>query len=239
MRPRLIWKLASTGRKVLSAAWLTAGMTGLRRDDVLAMPSMGTGRRRPVASGSPSLLRTNLTPLMLPSSSPMISTGLTRNSMRHALALGLAQLLLVHDELRAGAPVGDGHVLGAVAEAGPRAVHGRVAAADDDHVLADLELLAEVGLLHEVDAVLDALEVVAGDVERHRVHGARADGDRVELLVQLLEGDVAADAGVEVEGHAEALDELVVHLDGFARQAEGGHADEHACRRPWAARRRR
>ena len=54
-----------------------------------------------------------------------------------ALALGLAQLLLVHDQLRAGAPVGDGDVLGAVAEARARAVHGGVAAADDDDVLAD------------------------------------------------------------------------------------------------------
>ena len=54
-----------------------------------------------------------------------------------ALALGLAQLLLVHDELGAGAAVGDRHVLGAVAQARARAVHGGVAAADDDDVVAD------------------------------------------------------------------------------------------------------
>ena len=84
----------------------------------------------------------------------------------HAFALGLAQLLLVDDELGARPAVGDGHVLGAVAQARARAVHRGVAAADDDDVVADLERLAEVGLLHEVDAVLDALEVAARDVER-------------------------------------------------------------------------
>src|SRR4029079_4043762 len=60
----------------------------------------------------------------------------------HALALGLAQLLLVDDQLRPGAPVDDGHVLGAVAERRPRAVHCGVAAADHHDVLADLDRLA-------------------------------------------------------------------------------------------------
>ena len=113
-----------------------------------------------------------------------------------AFALGLAQLLLVDDELGAGPPVDDRDVLGAVAEARPRAVHRGVAAADDDDVLADLERLAEVGLLHEVDAVVDALEVRAGDVERDRVHRARRDGDRVEVALELVEGDVDADRRV-------------------------------------------
>ena len=71
------------------------------------------------------------------------------------------------------------------------------------------------------------LEVVAGHVQGHRVHGAGADGDGVELLLELLEGDVAADARVEAEGDAQALHEPEVHLDGLARQPEGGHADEH------------
>ena len=95
-----------------------------------------------------------------------------------AFAFGLAELLLVDDELRTGAPVDDRDTLGAVAEAGPRAVHGRVAATDDDDVGADLERLAEVRLLHEIDAVVDALEIRAGDVERDGIHRARGDGDR-------------------------------------------------------------
>ena len=79
-RPRLISKFASTGRKVRSAACDTAGMT------VCALitnsePSIGTGERRPDASGSPRRLRMNLTPATLPSS-PSTSIGLARNSIR-------------------------------------------------------------------------------------------------------------------------------------------------------------
>ena len=48
-----------------------------------------------------------------------------------------------------------------------------------------------------------------------------------KLALQLLEGDVPPDARVVPEGHAEPLDEPDVHLDGLARQTEGGHADEH------------
>ena len=144
-----------------------------------------------------------------------------------ALALGLAQLLLVDDELGAGAPVDDRDALGAVAEARPRAVHRGVAAADDDDVGPDLERLAEVGLLHEVDAVVDALELGARDVERDRVHRAGRDRDRVEVALELVERDVHADRRVEDEPDAEPLDEPDVHLDRLARQAERRDADEH------------
>ena len=144
-----------------------------------------------------------------------------------ALALRLAELLLVDDELGAGPPVGDRHVLGAVAEARPRAVHRRVAAADDDDVATDLERLAEVRLPHEVDAVLDALEVGPGDVEGDGVHRAGADRDRLVVALEVLEQDVPADRRVVVERHAEALDEPDVHLDRLARQAERRDADEH------------
>ena len=96
-----------------------------------------------------------------------------------ALALRLAELLLVDDQLGPRPAVDDRDVLGAVAERRPRAVHRGVAAADDHDVLADLDRLAEVGLLHEVDAVLDALELRTGHVEGHGVHRAGGDRDRV------------------------------------------------------------
>src|SRR4029079_16101200 len=51
-RPRLISNLASTGRKVRSAAWDTAGMTvwaGMTNSE----PSIGTGERAPEGAGSP------------------------------------------------------------------------------------------------------------------------------------------------------------------------------------------
>ena len=168
----------------------------------------------------------NLTPVTLPSS-PSDLDRAGQELHPDALALGLAQLLLVDDQLGARPAVDDGDAVGAVAEAGPRAVHRGVAAADDDDVRADLERLAEVGLLHEVDAVVDALELGARDVERHRVHGPGGDRDRVEVALELLERDVDADRRVVDEPDAEALDEPDVHLDRLAREAERGDADEH------------
>src|SRR5207342_1590961 len=99
----------------------------------------------------------------------------------------------------------------------PRTVHRGVAATDDDDVAADLDRLAEVRLLHEVDAVLDALEICPGDVECDRVHRAGGDGDAIEVALELVEGDVRADRGVEHEGHTKALHEPHVHLDRLAR----------------------
>src|SRR3954466_8956187 len=52
-RPRLTSKSASTGRKVRSAAWDTAGMTTSALISN-SEPGIGTGDRRPEASGSPS-----------------------------------------------------------------------------------------------------------------------------------------------------------------------------------------
>ena len=154
-------------------------------------PSIGTGERRPEASGSPSRLRMKRTAGDL----AVLADDLDRAGQElhpDAFALGLAQLLLVDDELGAGPPVDDRDAVGAVAQARPRAVHRGVAAADDDDVGPDLERLAEVGLLHEVDAVVDALEVGARDVERDRVHRAGGDRDRVEVALELVERDVDA-----------------------------------------------
>ena len=78
-RPRLISNVASTGSIVRSAACDTAGMT-VSALTTNSEPGIGTGERRPEASGSPSLLRMNFTPVRWPSS-PISSTGLTRNSM--------------------------------------------------------------------------------------------------------------------------------------------------------------
>ena len=220
MRPRRISNDDSTGRNVLSAAWLTAGMT-VWAGTTNSAPSMGTGRAPPRGIG---LTEAVADEAHAGDVALAVSDDLDRADEElhaHALALRLAELLLVDDELGTGAPVRDRHVLRAVAEAGARAVHRRVAAADDDDVPPDLDRLAEVGRLHEVDAVLDAGEVVARHVQRHGVHRAGADGDRVEPLLELLERDVSPDARVVAEGHAEPLDQARVHLDGLAREAEG------------------
>ena len=61
-----------------SAAWETAGMT-VSAGTTNSEPSIGSGERRPEASGSPSRLRMNRTPVSVPSS-PTSSIGLTRKS---------------------------------------------------------------------------------------------------------------------------------------------------------------
>ena len=66
-----------------------------------------------------------------------------------------------------------------------------------------------------------------GHVEVDRVHRAGADGDRVEVALEVLERDVDADRGAVQEPDAQPLDQPDVHLDRLARQAEGRHADEH------------
>ena len=145
----------------------------------------------------------------------------------NAFALGLAQLLLVDDELGTRAPIDDRDTVRAVAQARPRAVHRGIATTDDDDVRADLKGLTEVRLLHEVDAVVDTFEVTARDIQGDRVHRPGGDGDGIEVSLQLLEADVLADGRVVHECGPEAFDEADVHLDRLARQPEGRDADEH------------
>ena len=185
-RPRLISNFASTGRKVRSAACDTAGMTVWAGDDELGSldrhrraAARGVGLAEAVAdepdAGDLAVLAEDL-------------DRAGEELHPDALALGLAELLLVDDELGARPAIGDRDAFSAPwRRLVARAVHRGVAAADDDDVGADLERLAEVRLLHEVDAVVDALELGARDVERDRVHRAGRDGDRVEVALELLE----------------------------------------------------
>src|SRR5207249_429190 len=131
------------------------------------------------------------------------------------------------------APVDDRDVVGAMAKTRPRTVHRGVAATDDDNVLAHRERLAQVRDLHEVDAVLDSLEISTRNVEDHGIHRAGRDRDSVEVALELLEGDVDADRRVVDERDPEALDEADVHLDRLARQTERGNADEHRAPGVW------
>ena len=116
-----------------------------------------------------------------------------------------------------------------VAERGARAVHGGVPAADHHHVAANAERIAKVGGLHKVNAVDEPLKVAPWHIKRNRIHGARADGDRVEVFLELLEGDVPADLRVVDELHAELLNQAYVRLNRFAWESEGGDADQHGA----------
>ena len=50
-----------------------------------------------------------------------------------------------------------------LAGGGARHVHGHVAAADDDHFLADGEPVAEIHVEQEIDALVNAVEIDAGN----------------------------------------------------------------------------
>src|SRR3990172_5440492 len=150
-RPRLTSKADSTGRKVRSAACETAGMmrsAGMTNSE----PSIGTGDRRPGASGAPSRFQTNFTPVTWP------------------LPPGPPHPPPAPHELGPRPAVDDRDSVGSVAQRGARTVHGRVAATDDHDVAADRNLLAEVGALHEVDAVVHPFEVRTRDVDPHPLH---------------------------------------------------------------------
>ena len=152
----------------------------------------------------------------------------------------MVQLGAAGGHLGLGAAVGDDRALGAQALGGADGVHGHVAAAEDDDVLAVLGrgvVLREVVRLHEVHAgeVLvgeeDVRQVLAGDVEELRQARARGDVDGVEALLEELVGvgDVAHDRVVlELDAHLfQAVD---LALDDRLRQTELGDAvDEHAA----------
>ena len=224
--PRWRFSLApNSPSTLLSDAWLVQGMT-MSHGIVNSLPGIGSGLRRPLASGGPRRVRWKTMPVTLPS---FVGHHLDRRGEEleaHALEAGLVLLLLVDHHLLRAAAVDDGAGLGAEAQGGARRVHGRVAAADDHDVLADPLLLAQVGALQEVDAVDHAVELLAGDVHGDRVHAAGGDHDRVVALAQLVEGDVAPDLDVVVELHAVLGDPVDVQLDHVARQAERRHADQ-------------
>ena len=83
------------------------------------------------------------------------------------------------------AAVDERHLLGALADRRPRAVHRGEAAADDDDALAGVVRVgqAEGGGAQVLEAVEHLVGVLAGDAQLVRVVAADRDADRVEALV--------------------------------------------------------
>ena len=78
------------------------------------------------------------------------------------------------------------------AGSGARDVHRDVAAADHDHFLADGEAVAEVRVEQEIDPLVDAVEVHAGDGKIAAAVRAHRDHDGVEtLFAQFADREVA------------------------------------------------
>ena len=114
------------------------------------------------------------------------------------------------------AAVDERDLAGALADGRPRAVHRREAAADDDDPRA---LVARVGQAEGrgaqvLEAVDDAVGVLAGDAQLVGVVAADRDDDRVEALVlEVVEREVLAQLLVAHDLAAEPDDRLVLGLE--------------------------
>ena len=110
----------------------------------------------------------------------------------------------------------------AVTDAGAHAVGAGVAAADDDDVFfvgGDVVIARiEHGLgvrREEVHGEVDALQFAAGNWQITRLGGSGGDDDGVEVLAELLGGDVGADVDVALEGDAFVFEQLHAAEDDF------------------------
>jgi hypothetical protein len=110
-------------------------------------------------------------------------------------------------------------------------VHGGVATADDDGVLADVYGGLSVGLVgvHQVDAREEFIGGVNADqvFARHIEHvgqacaGAEEDGFIAFFVEKLVEGNAVADYDVGFELHAHGFEAGDFAVEDFARQSEG------------------
>src|SRR5512133_3424662 len=154
----------------------------------------------------------------------------------HTLLHGVFEFLFAGRGFLHGAAVDHRDMLRAHAAGGTGGVHGRVARAHDDDVLADGHrrgvVREEVGA-HEVDASeelvggVDALVLLARNAHHLRQAGTGAHEDGIVLLAQVVQGHAAADEGVHDELHAQAAKRLHLLIHDLVGQAEFGDAVEH------------
>ena len=110
-------------------------------------------------------------------------------------------------------------------------VHGRVAAADDGHVLADGRLILAVDGGEELYAAPDAALVLAGDAELDAFPRAGGEIERlIAGLAQLVERHVLAHVDAALELHAHLTQDVDLGLNHVFLEAEGRYdAREHAA----------
>ena len=106
-----------------------------------------------------------------------------------AFFLGLVDLGVVSGHLLARAAVEAGDLFGPLADRGAAGVHGREPAADDGHLLADMDLAVELELTEKVDGGDDAVGVLARDAHLVGVESPQGEEHGVVLFGELLELD--------------------------------------------------
>jgi hypothetical protein len=120
----------------------------------------------------------------------------------------------------------DRHVLAAHPLGCTAAVHGRVADADDQHLLADLLDVAEVDVGEPLDTYMDAIGLVAaGQVEFLPLRRAAADEDGVKALVEKRLH--ARHRRVVADVHPHVDDHRYFFIQYRRRQAEGRNVHAH------------
>ena len=204
---------------------------------VNSVPGDGSGRRRPDASGSPSRIADELDAGDLASASSVddAGSGAAWKMARDAFLDRLVDLVRRGHVLHVAA-VDEGH-LGAPWRIDVR--EQSIEVKPPPMTTTRLPGVARVGQAEGrgpevLEAVDDAVGVLAGDAELVRVVAADRDEDGVEALVlQVVEGEVAAEALVAHDLAAEPGDRLVLGLEDLdLRQAVLGDAvAEHPARR--------
>src|SRR5579864_6279427 len=99
-------------------------------------------------------------------------------------------------------------------------IHGNVAAADNNDFLADGELVAKVYVEQEIDALMHAVEINAGDAQIAASMCSHCDQDGVESLLPEI-GNLKVTPGgvVQLKGDIAGLKNLAdLRLDHIARQ---------------------
>ncbi len=106
-RPRGL--VASPPAKALVSAVIPIALTMISHGSVNSLPGMGSGLRRPEASGAPSAIRVQRSPLTAPFSSPSDLGRGDLEAEHDAFLLGVVGLDVVGGHLVPATPVGDGH----------------------------------------------------------------------------------------------------------------------------------
>ena len=108
-----------------------------------------------------------------------------------------------------------------------RHVHGHVAAADHNDLFADGELVAEIHVEQEIDALVNAVEVNAGDGEIAAAMRAHGDQHCIEALVaQVGNREVASGRLIELESNVAGREDFAhLRFHHVTRQAVFGNAE--------------
>ena len=111
--------------------------------------------------------------------------------------------------------------------AGTRHVHGHVAAADHNHLLADGELVAQIHVEQKIDALVDAIQINARNGEIAAAVRAHGDQHGVEALVaQVGNREVASGRVIELKRDVAGLENFShLRFHHVARQAVFGNAE--------------